>query len=136
MPLQTQIVLLKIPQLQREILQDRLSAEPDFRVVGTAEELNLSAAVTETEADFVIVGAGRLGPGEVAALHETHPAVKVLAVSANGRQGLLYELRPYRVLMGDLTSDAVVDAIRALRRSARAASLDAPQDNATNGDGR
>jgi hypothetical protein len=71
----------------------------------------------------------------VSALHAAHPAVTVLAVSANGRQGLLYELRPHRVLMGDLTSDAVVEAIRE-RSSRQGASSEAGHDYVTNGDGR
>jgi hypothetical protein len=134
LPPRTQIVLLKMPQLQCEILHHRLSAEPDFDVVRAANGLDLSQAVERTRAEFVIVSAGRFETGEVTVLHETHPAVKVLAVSATGRQGLLYELRPHRVPLGDLSSDGLVNAIRTLRRPARARSSD--QDHTTNGDGR
>lgn len=123
-----------MPQLQCEIFHDRLSAEPDFDVVRAVDGLDLSQAVERTRAEFVIVGAGRFETGEVTVLHETRPAVKVLAVSATGRQGLLYELRPHRVPLGDLSLDGLVDAIRTLRRPAHAPTSD--QEHATNGDGR
>lgn len=136
MPVKAQIALLKLPQLQLEILHDRLSAEPDLAIVETAGDLSVSETVEQTGAEFVIVGAGRFAEGEVTALLERTPRVKVIVVSASGRDGLLYELRPHRVPIGDLTSGALVEAIRSLRRSTWTEPRNSPREHVTNGDWR
>ena len=124
-----------MPQLQREILSSRLSAEPDLVLVEAPDHLELREAVERTEAEFVIVGAERLAAGEVSGLREARPAVKVLALGANGRGGVLYELRPDRVPLGNLSAEGLVDLIRALRERQRAVALEPPSDHATSRNG-
>ena len=107
-----------MPRMQREILERSLAEEPDIEVVdGSAEPTALAEAAERAEAEFVIAGAGRFAPDEVSQLLDARPGVKVLALSKSGRQGLLYELRPHRVPIGDLSSDALLETIRGSRRA-------------------
>jgi hypothetical protein len=112
--------------MQREILVRSL-AEADIEIAdGGDEQEELIAAADRSGADFVIAGAGRLAPDDVSRLLEVHPGIKVLAVSESGRQGLLYELRPHRVPIGDLSPAVLLATIR----SASQASEGAPTDRA------
>jgi hypothetical protein len=102
--------------MQREILAESLAA-PDIEIAdGSGEPADLIEAAERSGAEFVIAGAGRFAPDEVSALLNLHPGVKVLALSESGRQGLLYELRPHRVPIGDLSPDALLATIRGSRR--------------------
>lgn len=106
-----------MPRMQREILAKSLAA-PDIEIAdGFAEPTGLIDAAERSDAEFVIAGAGRFAPDEVSELQEVHPGVKVLALSESGRQGLLYELRPHRVPIGDLSSGALLETIRGSRRA-------------------
>lgn len=118
LPLKTRIVLVSMPRMQREILSESLAA-PDIEIAdGAGDGAGLIEAAEESGAEFVIAGAGRFAPDEVARLLDVHPGVKVLALSESGRQGLLYELRPHRIPIGDLSPDALLATIRGSRRRA------------------
>jgi DNA-binding NarL/FixJ family response regulator len=118
------ILLVDMPRMLREIVSETVSNQPDMRVVAErAEHSSMPSAASESGAQVVIVGSD--GPDvedgcERFALQR--PDVGVLALSADGRQTVLYELRPHRVSLGDLSPQQLTAAIRrAVQARARVA---------------
>ena len=73
----------------------------------------LRETLEEHDADFVITGADVLRPDDVDALLEARPRMKVLAVVGDGRDAFLYELRPQKVPLGEVSPHTLLEAIRA-----------------------
>ena len=65
--------------------------EPDFVIVGTD-------AASETVRSIVCAGCG----------------VRALEVRSDGKESVLYELRPHRVSLGEISPETLVRTIRAL----------------------
>jgi DNA-binding NarL/FixJ family response regulator len=98
----------------REIVSETISAQPDMQVV--AEDLQyagmLSAAV-RSRARVVVVGSDGADVEDMCErLAVQRPDLGVLAVSADGRQTIVHELRPHRIPLGDLSPQQLVEAIR------------------------
>jgi hypothetical protein len=111
-----------MPVLQREILSREFAAHPDIEVVdGVATSTDLTRVARTARAEFVITGAARLAADAVGKVLDGCPGVKVLALSESGRQGLLYELRPHRVPLDDLSSAVLLETIRRARRTTASA---------------
>jgi hypothetical protein len=86
------LILTGMPRLLSDILREVVA---NSSAVGAVEEVgrsgDLSAAVDEANANFVIAGSRRgTLPGACKALMERLPGLTVLAVSLEGRQGWLY----------------------------------------------
>lgn len=100
-------------RLLRGIVRSVLADHRDMRVVREVEdERAVVSAVSETRANFVIWGIdGDVGQtaGE---LFERFPRVRVIAIERDGRESFLYELRPSKSDLGQLSGDLLVDAIR------------------------
>ena len=108
------IVLVDMPRMLREIVSQVVAAQPDMEIVRELEApTRLTQAVDGIGAEFVIAGGDALTPDDVDALLETHPRMKVLAVAGDGRDAFLYELRPQRVPLGEVSPHTLLEAIRA-----------------------
>jgi DNA-binding NarL/FixJ family response regulator len=96
--------------LVREIVADA----DDVEVVGELDDDGgLIAAVAQRDADFVIVAVGDLAHGDVQLdLLERRPRAKVLALAGEGRDAVLWELRPQRARLGEISPDTLLAAIR------------------------
>jgi len=108
------ILLIDMPRMLREIVGETVSAQPDMEVVAehTYHASMLSAAIT-SRAQAVVVGSdGDEVEGLCERLALQRPDLSVLAVSADGRQTVVHELRPHRVPLGELSPQQLVDAIR------------------------
>src|SRR5207247_1437203 len=107
----TRILLFDMPRMLRDIVVKTLAAEPDMEVaadVATADDLLRS--VERRHADVVVT---RRDDSSLAALLLTRqPQLKVLAVADNGRESSLYEMRPQRVPLGEITPQRLVTEIR------------------------
>ncbi len=107
----TRIVLVAMPQMLRDIVAGVLADEPDMEIVGEATGVNgLPDAVLEPGADVVVMG--RDDPSLATSLLEQQPGMRVLAVAASGRESWLYELRPHRVPLGEISPKRLVEQIR------------------------
>lgn len=98
-----------------DIVRQVISEQPDMVVVGTLERRGaLPDAVDDVGAEVVIVGVeGPELPDVCQELVISHPQIKVLAVSGDGRGAFLYELRPHTTPLGEVSPQGLVDAIRA-----------------------
>ena len=108
------ILLVDMPRMLREIVNQSVSAQPDMEVVAEhAAHASMLSAARRSRANVVIVGDDGAEIDErCERLALRHPDVGVLALSVDGRQTVLYELRPYRVPLGELSPQQLVDAIR------------------------
>jgi DNA-binding NarL/FixJ family response regulator len=96
------------------LLDGELAAEPHMMVVGTAEtSATMAAAARATKPHFVVVGLHDSElPDACRDLLAEQPRVRVLGIEANAGYAHLYELRPERVDIGEVSPADVVAAIR------------------------
>jgi hypothetical protein len=95
-----------------DIIADALAMEPDLELVATCDRCE--EVGTQSQPDVMLVGMahGELSP-ECRRLLFDAPGARCLAVTHNGREAYLYELRPYRILLGELPSPkALIEMIR------------------------
>ncbi len=107
-----------MPRILRDLIRSIVDREPDMRVVG---EIDDEAAdlrrVARSRADFVIVGLRDSSlPDVCERLMRDRPATKVVGVSQEGRRAFLYELRPYTLNLGEMSSEVLLDVIRRRER--------------------
>jgi len=121
---QTRIVLVDLPPLLREIVRETASREPDLEVVSEHEAgIDLLAAVERDDPDFLIVGSQEATEQTVASLIAGGRRLRALEVRSDGRESVLYELRPHRVLLGEISPSTLLQTIRT--SSGRDAELEA-----------
>jgi len=110
----TRIVLIDMPLLLREIVREALAQEPDLDVVAEHEAaVDVRTAVEMSGADFVIVGSDAAAGEAVRSLVAPSRGVRALEVRSDGTESVLYELRPHRVSLGEISSETLLRTIRA-----------------------
>ena len=104
-----------MPRMLREIVRTHLERTPGFAI--EAEEPTpdrLLDAVRATNAHVVVFGTDSADLPDVGrAVLAERPRVKLLAVTHDGRRTWLFELRPHRQALGEVSPDELADAIRA-----------------------
>jgi DNA-binding NarL/FixJ family response regulator len=106
------IALASLPQLLHDIVVPTLSSEPDMEIVGEASGPGqLSAVVRESSADVVIAACERLEVESLARLINGSPST-LLAITDEGRRGVLYQLCPKETDLGEISPRELVNAIR------------------------
>lgn len=103
-----------MPRLAREMIDAAVAAQNDMQVVATtADPAELVAAADAVRPNFVIVGLdGDELPGEALSLFAEQPRLKVLGLEADAGRAYLWELRPEKRPLGELSPGAVVEVIR------------------------
>jgi hypothetical protein len=102
----------------REIVERVIADEPDMELVGPSAAFDGSGNLDLHSVDVVI--SGRDDPGWAADLLRARPGFRVLALTRGGKEGLLYELRPHRVALGEMSPQQLVAEIRYGRSSSAA----------------
>lgn len=114
------IVLAELPPMLSGIVKETVSNQPDMTVVAEFSERSALLHALETGAgDVVIVGTRE--PDELSVpIHvlAACPHIKVLMLETQGRRAALYELRPHRRSLGDVSPRRLIEAIRQPRRAA------------------
>lgn len=90
------------------VISDIVREQPDLELIAAGE--NVAATVGATRAQFVLLHAAR--EEECAELLDRFPRLKVLSVEDDGRQGFIYELRPCRRALGELSPARLISALR------------------------
>lgn len=108
-----------MPQMLRDIISGTLSSEADMDVVGELHGgVDLLTAASQMQAEVVVVGlADSELPGDCLRLFDLQRHIHVLGVSGDGRRAFLYDLRPQRTPLGELSPQELVDVVRAAARS-------------------
>ncbi len=104
----------------RDIIERLLAPEEDIEVVGEVTQREaLLATAGRLHPDVVILGVqDEQLPDVASALFADHPSMRLLGVSGNGRTAFLYEMRPHRVPLGEVSPEELVRAIRERARRA------------------
>jgi DNA-binding NarL/FixJ family response regulator len=108
------ILLGALPAPLQGALEPILATQADMEVVGAVTvPVEVLLAAGQTAAHVVLLGLeGRELPGIASHLLDEYPSIKVLAVAADGRRALLYELQPRLVAIGEASPATLVEAIR------------------------
>lgn len=119
-PNRIRIVLAELPPMLSGIVKDTVSNQPDMAVVAEFSERSALLHALETGGgDVVIVGTKE--PDELSVpIHvlAACPHIKVLMLETQGRRAALYELRPQKRSLGDVSPRRLIEAIRQRRRVA------------------
>jgi DNA-binding NarL/FixJ family response regulator len=107
------IVLIDMPPLLRDVVRNAIAGEPDLDVVSERSVAELGEAVEEDAPDFVIVGTD-VASANVRAVVRPRGGVRALELHSDGKESVLYELRPHRVSLGEISSDTLLRTIRTL----------------------
>ena len=109
-----------MPQLIADVIRGTLSKQSDMQLVDEKRAANdLLLSGRSSAPDVLIVGLDDSAiPAFCAPLLYGNPYLKVLAVSTTDQETALYELRPHRVALGNVTPSGLVDAIRGTFREA------------------
>jgi DNA-binding NarL/FixJ family response regulator len=108
------IFVADFPAMLRDILCRLIASTADMEVVGErSEEGDLADGVAESAADVVLLGCeGAEVPRSAVRLLASRPAVKVFGVAVDGEGAFLYELRPHRTAIGEVSPDVLLERIR------------------------
>ncbi len=100
-----------------DIIRNVVADQPDMLVVGELpHRAGLLDGVERSQASVVVLGLSDSElPVECTALLATRPQTRVLGVAADGRRAFLYELRPHRTPLGEVSPAGLVEAIRGER---------------------
>jgi hypothetical protein len=105
------IALMDLHPRLRDIIVDAVTDEPDLEIAWP--ELRSDGDLERLDADVVIAGTAEPANPEVPVrLLSIAPRISVLMVAASGRTAALYELRPRKTPLGDITPSALIAAIR------------------------
>ena len=108
----TRIVLIDMAPLLREIVREAIVREPDLELVAEHDDIDIRTVVELEDPDFIIVGEDA-ADGDVRSLVGAGRGLRALEVQSDGRESVLYELRPHRIALGEISSETLVRAIRA-----------------------
>jgi DNA-binding NarL/FixJ family response regulator len=115
-----QILLVDMPLMLREMIEQAVAAQPDMNVVAAVAAASaLVSAARETKPEFVIFGLedGEDDfPADCLEVLEEHPRTKALGIRAAAGLAYLYELRPERTAIGEVSPDDIVTTIRTVAR--------------------
>lgn len=109
------ILAAQMPRMLQDMVDSIIAAEPDMMIAGEwARGSDIAEAVACADADILIVADDAIrGVEQWDSLLFDRPRLKVLVLEQTGRTALLYELRPQRTPLGEVSRAGLVSAIRA-----------------------
>lgn len=104
--------MVDLDRLNHEIVKAVIEPKPELLLVYEhSGRTDLMRVAADTGADVLIVGSRSIDTDIVCRLLESHPRLKTLAVNNDGQNGDLYEWRPRRKHLGELSPRTLLDAI-------------------------
>jgi chemotaxis response regulator CheB len=112
--LPVRVVLADMSRLTRELIRRILEKEPGSHVVCDASSTSvpLRRLVEETGAHVVIIGTEAGGLAECRELLEERALLRMVVVSADGRDAQIHGVRPYEKAVDDFSPRFVLDLVR------------------------
>jgi hypothetical protein len=107
------VVLAGMPRLLKEIVRSVLDEDPgvDLAVRDLAPSL-LGADESLSLADVMIVADDAPLSADYESVLYAHPRLRLVAISSQGANAFLYELRPRCISLGELSPTTLLRAIR------------------------
>ena len=119
--MELRVLVMGLHGLVGEMIEAAVETHPGLVLVRAPDTSDVHAAIGATQPDAIVVGTSdaRLGPSWMAGLRG-RPGLRVVALDALRGTGVLYEMRPYAVPLGDVSPADVVTAIDTPPRDPRA----------------
>ena len=96
-----------------DIVVAMLAAEPDIEVVNTAHP----TLALESRVDVVILNVDDSARLDLAySLLAANPRLRIVAIGADGKSTALYDMRPHRTPLGELSAPGLVALVRSAMR--------------------
>jgi hypothetical protein len=110
------VMVIGLGGLVGEMIEAAVDAEPGLRLVRCAAEADPGSAIREADPHVVVVASPdeRLPPVWVRVLSD-RPGIRVVAVDPDRGSGVLYEMRPHAVPMGDVSPADIVSVLQGIR---------------------
>ena len=106
-------MIAEMPRLLGDLVRSALEAELDLDVLTTDVALeSLESASAVEDADIVILCEAEPAADDYAAVLYAHPRIRLIGISQRGRDAYLYELRPRRHELGELSPASLLRAVR------------------------
>jgi DNA-binding NarL/FixJ family response regulator len=107
------VLLIEVPQLLSDIIKGIISSYEDINIVGEITIPDgLFRAASTARADVIVLHNAAVSTDNCYELLYRRPRLKILAITADGRQGLLYELQPSVQAFGEMSAENFIAAIR------------------------
>ena len=108
------VLFSDLPALLVDIVTPTIEAAPEFRIVGNVGRgESLLDAVERTDADIIIATESIVAREEYVDVFYARRSLKVVEIMSNGLYGAIYELRPRRVHLGELSQPWLLSVLRA-----------------------
>jgi hypothetical protein len=97
-----------------DIVKGIVASQEDFDLAGEIiGQDGLLKAATDAEVDVMVVGPlVVIGSNEYRDLLYGRPRMKIVAITADGREAALHELQPHVIPLGEVSSASLITAIR------------------------
>jgi DNA-binding NarL/FixJ family response regulator len=108
------ILLAGMSTMLTAIITAALEQSPDMTIAGVASERDdLAALVRSAQVDVVVIQAAEPGDsGRFRPLLLSFPALKVIAITSDGKGGFLHEMRPWSMQLVELSAATLLSALR------------------------
>jgi hypothetical protein len=102
-----------MPRLLNDILDRLLTGAPEVAVLqGPLPGEDVVQAAVRVDADVVIAAERSIADAAICGLLAARARTRLLTISHDGSRGVLYELRPHRKPIGELSREVVLESIR------------------------
>ena len=106
------VVLVELTGITREVVKGILADAPDIELVGDVSMEDFSDPGAAAADVAILAGDDGVLTRRAHELLKVRPLLRILAVGQGGREGSLYELRPHRTPLGELSSQVLLGAVR------------------------
>ena len=104
----------RLPRLLCEVLSHAITSQDDMQLIGPVRgEDDLQEVLSHDGADVIVMSCPPGGLSDRGArLLSRRPPLRIVCVTSDGRSSVLHELTPASQLMGEVSPDQILDAIR------------------------
>ena len=109
------ILITAMPRLLHQVVENMVASQPDMTLTAPVKQSeSIAAAARRVRADLVIVSESRDEPSQTPwQVLDEHPHLKLMTISGDGHRATRYELRPHQLVIDDISSESLIDAVRA-----------------------
>jgi hypothetical protein len=108
------IAFVDMPRMLLDILTNALRGA-GIPIAGSfPASVSLPTVAERSAADVIVTSPAYEASHSIEGFLHSHPAARVLVLERSGGETVLYELRPHRVVLGELSPSAFVRVVMAL----------------------
>ncbi len=113
------VMVVTVPRMLRDIIIKLLTRHDDIDVADDVRDVDeLIDQMRRKPADVVVLGLEESEMPEIGrVLLDEYPEIALLGVASDGRKVFLYELRPYKVPLGEISPEELANVIQQRRSS-------------------